>query len=1333
VRKALGPTAIATTAGGYRLTLAGDDLDACRFEHLVERGRELASTGQPDRAATTLRRALELWRGDPFEDLDGWAAGRNEVVRLAELRRTVEEEILDARLAAGEHREVATEGAVRVAEEPLRECRWAILALAQYRCGRQADALRTIGRARRTLVDQLGVEPGPELEALEAAILHHDRGLGAPPDSAMVSGDCPYKGLVPYDVGDADSFFGRDLEVAECLGRLEHASVLVVAGPSGCGKSSLVRAGVVPRLIRAGHAVALFSPGVDPEGAMTTALAVVPGTPVLVVDQLEELFTIGGSSDAAGPFCRRLADYARDRAPVVVSIRADHLGQLSADATFARLVEDGLHLVRPLTGGDLSRAIEGPAAQAGLRLEHGLVDLLDRDLEGEPGALPLLSHALAETWRRRDGRVLTVEGYQATGGIRGAVARSAERLYEALPPDEQKALRAVLLRLVALLPEGEPVRSRASPRSLHGDPARDRVVDLLVRARLVTTDEDSVDLAHEALARAWPRLRGWLEESRTELRLAAQLRDAARSWVDFGRDDASLYRGARLVAALEAVDEGDIALDPAEREFLDASRAREEAELTKARAQLRRERRSVRRLRGLVAGVAVLAVAATGAGLVAVDQRSQARQEGRVATARELAAAAAANIEADPERSILLALEAVELSRSSDGSVLPEAEEALHTAVNASRIVLDVPGVGGNLDWSPDGSVFVTEGPEETGRVDIRDAGTGASVLSFPGHEVDVNNVAFNHDGSMLATAGDDGAARAWDPRTGEELWSFEAAGPPIVWGLSFSPDDSRLAVVWATAGIVRVYDLATGQTIREFPSGGARFARFSPDGERLALAGELQRTAAVVDARSGAPIFSLTGHRAGLLDVGWSPDGRWIATSSLDATARLWDARTGAERFALYGHSGDIEALDWSPDSTRLVTGSEDGTAKLWRITDAAAVQVLSLSAVYGNTVWGVAFSPDGNRVMTGDAVIAAVKIWDVSLAGDAEWAHVPAVPAFYGSAAFTPDGQHLVASSAGGSASVWEPETGDLVTTLRPSGSTPDTSADVFAIDRLLDRASGRDVRAIAPSPDGRSIATAGADGVTRLWDTATGAERWALSGEVYGLAWSPNGEFLATAGFQDDRGVVTVMDRDGAPVAELPEEPGGVVTSVAFSPDGRRLVTSRAPPRVETEFDGLMVWDWRSGEAVTPIKTQAVRAVFDPSGTRIASASGLDAVVDVWDARTGDELATLVGHTGLVLDVAFSPDGASVATGAMDGTVRLWDADGGSPPLVLRGHKGPVGSVEFSPDGSKLASVSADGTARVWALDVGDLVEIARGKLTRTLTDEECRQFLHVDRCP
>ena len=570
LRKALGAEAIETIDGAYRLRAGPEGLDVIDFEALVDQGRRFAATGDADRAASSFTRALELWRGAPFADLDGWMPGRHEAARLEELRRAAEEDLVEARLAVGDHRDVVGLAERRAAEEPLRERRWAHLALAQYRCGNQADALRSLRRARHTLVEQLGIEPGAELIALEASILEQDPEL-AQPARGRVGEHCPYKGLVPYDADDADLFFGRDDEIAAARVRLDNVRLLAVAGPSGSGKSSLVRAGVVPALRRQGVEAVAFVPGADPDAAFTRALASVAGHPVVVVDQFEELFARGQSPAAVSAFCHRLAEYAADRARVIITIRSDHLGDLAAQPALARLVEHGLYLVGPLGGNALRTTIEGPAAAAGLRLEAGLVDLLAREVEGEPAALPLLSHALAETWQRRDGRVLTVEGYRATGEIRGAVARSAEQLYASLPADQQHRLRSLLLRLVVSTTGGEPVRAHLDRRRLDTDAERRHVLDHLVRARLVTADESSVELAHEAVARAWPRLREWLDEDAAGQRVMHHLTGAADEWDGLGRPTGELYRGARLEAALEWRTASDPDLTDTEGAFLDAS------------------------------------------------------------------------------------------------------------------------------------------------------------------------------------------------------------------------------------------------------------------------------------------------------------------------------------------------------------------------------------------------------------------------------------------------------------------------------------------------------------------------------------------------------------------------------------------------------------------------------------------------------------------------------------------------------------------------------------------------------------------------------------------
>ena len=379
---------------------------------------------------------------------------------------------------------------------------------------------------------------------------------------------------------------GRDLP-----GTVADDAGAVVTGASGCGKSSLVRAGLAPALSRPDRPAVVFVPGADPLTALTEAMASCGEQATLIVDQFEELFAVGVPAEVVHGFCAALAEHARRGSAVIVAIRADHLTALAATPPSAASTERGLHFVTPLAGDNLRAAIEEPARRAGLRVEHGLVDLLVRDAEGEPGALPLMSHALVETWRRRDGNVLTVEGYRASGGIRGAVARSADRLYDSLPAEQRPLLRSLMLRLVAPSLEGDPVRCRVATSTLRGDPARDRIVGLLVRARLVTTEEDTVELAHESLARAWPRLRSWLDDDTAGQRILRHLAAAADGWESLGRPESELYRGARLETAIEYRHNAHPDLTTVETQFIDASQRQADSERD-ALARSRPSRRS---------------------------------------------------------------------------------------------------------------------------------------------------------------------------------------------------------------------------------------------------------------------------------------------------------------------------------------------------------------------------------------------------------------------------------------------------------------------------------------------------------------------------------------------------------------------------------------------------------------------------------------------------------------------------------------------------------------------------------------------------------------------
>ena len=267
---------------------------------------------------------------------------------------------------------------------------------------------------------------------------------------------------MPYDVDDDEAFFGRDRDIGLCRARLDADGVLAVLGPSGCGKSSLVRAGLVAVLRREGHHCDVITPGRHPARLSATApnqrqATATRGRPgrgtVLLVPRRRRTRTVSSSFSRTTP----------EAAPLVLVLRADRMGDVSAHPPLAQLVERGLYVLAAMSPDDLRTAIEGPARQAGLIIEPGLTDLLVREVEDEPGALPLLSHALRETWLRREGRTLTVAGYQASGGIRGAVAQSAETLYGELDPDQRRDLRDLLLRLVFPGTVGEPVRGPAAP------------------------------------------------------------------------------------------------------------------------------------------------------------------------------------------------------------------------------------------------------------------------------------------------------------------------------------------------------------------------------------------------------------------------------------------------------------------------------------------------------------------------------------------------------------------------------------------------------------------------------------------------------------------------------------------------------------------------------------------------------------------------------------------------------------------------------------------------------------------------------------------------------
>jgi len=436
---------------------------------------------------------------------------------------------------------------------------------------------------------------------------------------APTSGEAPFKGLQFFDEGDSELFFGRETLTAKLVHRLRDANFLsVIIGASGSGKSSLVRAGLVPAIKKGGALingrkppegsaswqVHIITPTAHPLEALAIELtrdsesvtavatlvddlskdprslhfylsrqtqaqdASVPRHTLLVIDQFEELFTLCRDEFEREAFIDNLlaaltppplplgeARRGEGSLTLVITLRADFYAHLAQYPELRDAVAQQQEYIGPMTSEELRRAIEEPAQRGHWEFEPGLVDLILRDVGDEPGALPLLSHALLETWKRRAGHRLTLKGYADAGGVHGAIAHTAESVYQNLSLSEQTIVRNILLRLTEFGEGTEDTRRRASFDELmsHVEDADDvrAVLNTLAEARLVTLSENSAEVAHEALIREWPKLREWLSQDREGIILHRQLTDAAHEWELLERDADSVYRGARLAQANE--------------------------------------------------------------------------------------------------------------------------------------------------------------------------------------------------------------------------------------------------------------------------------------------------------------------------------------------------------------------------------------------------------------------------------------------------------------------------------------------------------------------------------------------------------------------------------------------------------------------------------------------------------------------------------------------------------------------------------------------------------------------------------------------------------------
>ncbi|MGH3547748.1 MAG: NACHT and WD repeat domain-containing protein [Pseudonocardiaceae bacterium] len=1128
-----------------------------------------------------------------------------------------------------------------------------------------------------------------------------DQAIGSadPASEQPAPGPCPYMGLRSFRAEDTLWFFGRERLTANLFARLVEAPLLAVVGASGSGKSSLLGAGLLPAawagtvpgatswitvaltptshpleelasriaLLRGLAAGGLLTDlRADPRHLRLAIRQILADAPtgarlLVIIDQVEEIFTLCHDDTQRQAFLDALAALAADPgggAAVVLGIRADFYPRCAEHPPLAAALQDHQLLVTPMTVQELREAITSPAQRAGLVLEPGLVETILADLGEEPGSLPLLSHALSATWQRRRGKTLTGAGYRDAGGVRQAIAQTADTVYKALTPAQQTIAKDIFLRLTALGEGTEDTRRRAQRTELiSGQEAAEvqRVLDTLATARLVTLDQDSTEVAHEALIREWPRLRGWLDEDREGLRLAQRLTTTAHDWAASGRDDGALYRGTRLADTRAWIHRAQTRLSAVENEFLHASITQEDI-----------ERRAKRHRTQVLAAALVLALIAfaSATGLY-IHQRNQTR----LTQANQLAAESTAQAVKQPDMSMLLAVEAFHHDPTTEAlSALLSAQSQFYAGQLTGH-----DSVVTNVAFSPDGRILASGSYDNTAK--LWDMANHRLITTLTDHTGVVRAVVFSPDGRTLATASDDHRVKLWAMPTGRLITTLTGHKSAVL-GVAFSPDGHTLATA-SDDGTAKLWDVTSRQVIATLTGhtdtvGGVAF---SPNGRTLATASD-DGTVKLWDVTTGRLITSLAGHIGALLGVAFSPDGHTLASAGFGGIAQLWEVATGRLLVNLPGHPLAVSAVAFSPDGHILATASLDGTTKLWEV---ATGQLLTTLADRTGSVNGVAFSPDGRTLATASND-TTVKLWN--LAGPI-LISLPHVADF--DVAFSPDGRNLAVAITDGTAELWD-----------------------MASRKPLRSFNGFDLLgAVTFSPDERTLATAGFGGA-QLWEVATGRLLTTLAhqtgSKLNGVVFSPDGHILATSsagsGMTGEDGFVQLWDVTTSQLITtftIPTVPGERFYAVAFSPDGHTLATAGNDGTVR-------LWDVGNHRLITTLighTNTTTKVAFSPDGHTLASTSS-DNTTKLWDMTSHHLITTLNGHTnGGIVSVAYSPDGRTLATSSGDGAVQLWDVANHQLSATLTGHTGAA-VVAFSPDGKTLATTGFDGTVRLWDID-------------------------------
>jgi WD40 repeat protein len=1180
-----------------------------------------------------------------------------------------------------------------------------------YFSGRHLPPLASIELFVRVLT-QLGVPEAAQPAWLDA-LTRLRRAPGRRPATAIA----PYRGLAAYQPEDAALFFGREDLTGTLVDQVAAGPTtpVVVIGPSGSGKSSLLRAGLAATLMEQGRHVVIMTPGAEPRASLERTLGPDSATAgaVVIIDQLEEIFATDQTRAQRVQFIDRIAALHDAGVVVVLGLRADFFDRvLEIDAVAGWLTANQV-LVGPMSARALRRVVVDPARAAGIEVDEALVEVLLGEATSdagsgarlEAGALPLLSHALYVTWSASSGRRLTLAQYRETGGLGGAIAQTAEEVHTSLTPEQQRVERGSILRLAHVhTRDGVADTRRAVDLQGFASPYEADVIAAYVDARLLTTDRGRVQLAHEAVLHAWPRLRSWLDADRDGLRTHGRLSEAVQQWLDANRDPELLYRGSALDTATSWVfgSAEPPALGAAEWEFLDASQAEESRKATA-------RRRANRRLRALAAGLAVLVLSTGSLAAVAVGQNRTVSHDRNLAVSRQLAVTAQSLAATDPGVAGQVAVAALAIADTLD------ARSALLSASGRHPVdrIADVHAVINSLDVSPNGSVLAVG--TDTGHLVVWSTGaTPRQVADLSAVDGAIYRVAFSPDGALVAVGGSEGLVKVWsvaDPSQPTEVAVESAGSKATVYGVTFSPDSGLLAAasadgtvtLWRSRGSA---GYASVTALHAF-TGTVQSVAISPTGTMLAAAGS-DGLVALWDLADpshprpwGAPV---TVAASKITSLAFNAHGTTLAAGSTDTFVHLWDVSHPEEPVAglkLAGPASWVNDVRYNRDGTELAAAGSDKQVWVWDTATGVATQSLAHPTTLLSAVW----APDGRRLYSG-AADGMVREWTEPAPVLSGFTSIPGQGVF---------GRALLAVATTDGVRLWDdshPDRPVLLSLTPPPGTA---------------RLDG----AIAVS-DALSLVVAGdTAGSVHFWDIREPAHPIYLksvaahSDWVDSVSFDRSGTRMATS---SDDASLTLWDLShGVPDAPTSRVPGlgGFVYTAAFSPDGATLVASVLSGNVRILDVSDLVHPHMVGEPLTGPVGYVYSVAFSPDGRTIA-ASGNDKSVWLWDV-TDRTRPTPLGQPltwadGNAMNVWFSPDGHLLAAGMTDGTVRLWDVSERSAPIrwaSLGGIVGTVYGVSFSLDGRYVSGAGADKTVRIWDTSLGGARTRVCASATRGIT--------------